>query len=247
MRDVIVFSGPTLSPARVGELLVGATCRGPAACGDVYRATSRRPRAIVVIDGYFDHTLSIWHKELHWALSQGIRVYGAASMGAIRAAEMAELGMVGVGWIYEAFRAGTLEDDDEVAVSHGDEGQGYRAQSVPMVNIRATLRAALHEGALDSGDEARLIAAAKALYYPDRSFAAILTARSQVPFDRLARIRDWLQHHGVVDQKAIDAAAAVARVQLDLTSEAPPVETPRFVVTSNWTAFCTRAARSDLA
>ena len=35
--------------------------------------------------------------------------------------------MSGVGRIYEAFRDGILEDDDEVAVLHGPEELGYPA------------------------------------------------------------------------------------------------------------------------
>ena len=51
-------------------------------------------------------------------MSQGIHVFGSASMGALRA-ELCPFGMVGVGRIFEAYRDGELEDDDEVAVIHG--------------------------------------------------------------------------------------------------------------------------------
>ena len=54
------------------------------------------PGAIGVIDGYFDGVPSVWHKEILWALSQGIRVFGGASMGALRAAELDGFGMTGV-------------------------------------------------------------------------------------------------------------------------------------------------------
>ena len=72
--------------------------------------------------------------------------------------------MRGIGPIFEAYRDGVLEDDDEVAVVHGPQETGYRAGSDAMVNIRATLKKALHVGVLDgptrserseSGDPAR--------------------------------------------------------------------------------------------
>ena len=111
----------------------------PVAQGDVYRAALSRPRAIGIIDGYFSGAPSVWHKEILWAMSEGVPVFGAASMGALRAAELHEFGMRGIGRIFEAFRDGVLEDDDEVAVVHGPAEIGYLPASEAMVNIRATL------------------------------------------------------------------------------------------------------------
>ncbi|OYW12122.1 MAG: hypothetical protein B7X34_02220, partial [Acidobacteriia bacterium 12-62-4] len=68
--------------------------------------------------GYFEQRLSVWHKEILWAMEAGIAVYGASSMGALRAAELAAYGMRGVGAIFEKFHSGEWLDDDEVAVSH---------------------------------------------------------------------------------------------------------------------------------
>ena len=40
-------------------------------------------------------------------------------MGALRAAELHPFGMVGIGQVYEWYRDGTIDADDEVAVAHG--------------------------------------------------------------------------------------------------------------------------------
>ena len=125
--------------------------RAPSACRRPPKATSTAPRcrgplAIGLIDGYFERVPAVWHKEILWALSQGIHVFGSASMGALRAAELAPFGMIGVGAIFEAYRDGILEDDDEVAVAHGPADTGYRAGSDAMVNIRATLARAVQHG-----------------------------------------------------------------------------------------------------
>ena len=71
-----------------------------------------------------------------------MQVFGASSMGALRAAELAPFGMDGRRRIFEAFRGGELEDDDEVAVVHADADAGYRPLSDAMVDMRATLAAA---------------------------------------------------------------------------------------------------------
>ena len=79
---------------------------------------------------------AVWHKEILLALERGIEVWGAASMGALRAAELAPFGMRGVGAIYRAFARGALVADDEVAVAHLPAAQGYRAVSDALVNLR---------------------------------------------------------------------------------------------------------------
>ena len=102
----------------------------PVAVGDVLALARRRGVArIAIIDGYFERMAAVWHKEILLALERGIAVWGAASMGALRAAELAPFGMIGVGAIYRAFARGALVADDEVAVAHLPAEYGYRATS----------------------------------------------------------------------------------------------------------------------
>jgi len=146
--SVVVFCGPTIEPAAVRALVPDADVRPPAARGDVLRAMTGRPAAIALIDGYFARVPAVWHKEILWAMSEGIHVFGAASMGALRAAELHTFGMEGVGEIFQAFATGALEDDDEVSVVHGPADSGYRALSDPLVNMRATFAQAANEGVI---------------------------------------------------------------------------------------------------
>src|SRR5437764_2123392 len=131
--SVCIFLGPSLSIAEARAELE-AEYLPPVSEGDVYRATLREPSVIGIVDGYFEHVPAVWHKEILWAMSQGIHVFGSASMGALRAAELTAFGMTGVGAIFEACRDGLLEDDDEVAVTHGLAEDGYRTGSDAMVN-----------------------------------------------------------------------------------------------------------------
>src|SRR6188472_938210 len=124
-----VFLGPTLPLAAAAEL-VDAIFLPPAAAGDVYRLVRDLPRGrptrLAIVDGYFERMAAVWHKEILVALERGIAVYGAASMGALRAAELAPWGMQGVGEIYRAFASGELSADDEVAVAHLPADQDHR-------------------------------------------------------------------------------------------------------------------------
>ena len=203
--NVVVMVGPSLGRPVVGSEL-DAVYLPPVSQGDVYRAAQEDPVAIGIIDGYFENVPSVWHKEILYALSRGIRVFGAASMGALRAAELAPFGMEGVGAIFEAFRDGVLEDDDEVAMIHGPEQFGYPAYSEAMVNIRRTLSDAFADRIISADTQNKLVTISKDLPYRDRSYAATLTLGRQrgVPGYELDRFLSWLPN-GRFDQKKDDA------------------------------------------
>lgn len=215
-QPVRVFSGPSLPPQDARAMLPEAICHPPAALGDVYQAATLRPAAIVLIDGYFENQPAVWHKELLWALHQGIAVYGAASMGALRAVEMAPHGMVGVGSIFAAYRDGELEDDDDVAVVHAPAEFDYAPFSEAMVNVIATLDQAVAHDVLSPAQRDVLRTLAKTQHYRERTWPAVLTqARRQLPGAMIDRLERWLTT-GTVNQKRNDAAAALARAQADL-------------------------------
>src|SRR5262245_23975176 len=111
--SIYVFLGLSL-PVDDARRLLDATYLPPVSMGDVWALMHRRPMALVIIDGFFEQKPAVWHKEILYALSQGVHVYGSSSMGALRAAELHTFGMIGVGEVFEAFRDGHLEDDDEV-------------------------------------------------------------------------------------------------------------------------------------
>jgi hypothetical protein len=219
---IFVFTGPTL-PAEEAWRELDAVYLPPVAQGDVCRALLSRPVAIGIIDGQFDQVPAVWHKEILWAMSEGVHVYGSASMGALRAAELAPFGMVGVGKIFQAYRDGELEDDDEVALVHGPAASGFGAASEAMVNIRATLAQASRGGVIGEASRAELEKIAKALYYPERSYAILLQhgAARGVPASELRALAEWLPH-GRVDQKRLDALAMLRAMREQLGSNPAP-------------------------
>lgn len=216
--NAVIFVGPTLPPrARPDDAAL--VWRPPVRQGELYRAARERPAIIGVVDGYFETTPSVWHKEILWAMAEGIHVFGAASIGALRAAELDVFGMRGIGRVYEAFRDGTLEDDDEVAVLHGPQELGYPAVTEAMVDIRATVAAAVAEAVIDAGAAETLIAAAKALFYKDRTYAAAIEG---LPPPERAAFAAWLPR-GRVDRKRLDAEAMIAAIRAELATPIEPL------------------------
>lgn len=206
MRKVVVFTGPTL-PSTADRAVLEATYLPPAAQGDLFRAVKQHePDVIGIIDGYFHLVPSVRHKEILWALAEGIHVFGSASMGALRAAELSAFGMVGVGPIFEAYAQGELRDDDEVAVIHGPHELDYPPLSDAMIDIRATLHAAVDATVISLLMEDGLVTIAKTLFFQDRSYDRIMeVARtSSLPAVELDAFETWLLN-GKVNQKRNDA------------------------------------------
>ncbi|WNG58675.1 hypothetical protein F0U59_31025 [Archangium gephyra] len=244
---VYIFTGPTLR-AEEGRAELDAVFLPPALQGDVYRAASERPVAIGLIDGGFERAPSVWHKEILWAMSEGIHVYGSASMGALRAAELAPFGMEGVGTLFEAFHRGELEDDDEVAVSHAAAEDGFRPLSEAMVNLRATLASAERAGVVSARGRTALERLAKGMYYPERSYPALLAlaAREGLPASELRALRAWLPE-GQVNLKRADALAMLRRMREHLASRPGPKQVSyTFAHTDAWEESRRRCAQLRL-
>lgn len=211
--SVYIFAGPTISAVEARRELE-AIYLPPASAGDVYRVTLRRPSAIGIIDGYFQSKPAVWHKEILWAMSQGVHVFGSASMGALRAAELAAFGMEGVGVIFESYMDGRLEDDDEVAIAHGPAETGYRALSEAMIDMRETLQKANRVGIISIELLRALERIGKELPYPDRNYSALLRSALERGSNEseLGQLRKWL-FNGKVSQKREDALAMLRLIR----------------------------------
>ena len=213
MSEIYVFLGPALAE-KDARAELDAVYLPPVTTGDVYRLWRRRPRAVGIVDGYFDCVPAVWHKEIMWMMERGVHVFGGAGLGALRAAELDSFGMRGVGWVYQAFREGTLDRDDEVAVRHATADDGYRPLTESMVNIRRTLQAAERHGIISAATHGTLVAAGTALFYPERTWPELLRAAAAARADaaELDALRRWLPA-GRIDQQAADAVAMLREIR----------------------------------
>jgi hypothetical protein len=225
-EDVVAFLGPSLAANEARRV---APCRvlPPARAGDVLAVLPDRPLAIALVDGLFDTTPSVWHHELLLALDAGVAVFGGASMGALRAAELSREGVVGVGQIFRWVRDGVIEDDGEVALLHGDAEHGWRPLTLPLVNVRAAAAAAREERLVSPREARVLVAAAAALHYTERTWPRVLR-EAPLGEGALARLRAFLPR--APDPKAEDARACIAAAAEFAGARrrgAPPPPAPR--------------------
>lgn len=206
-RDVVVFLGPTL-PVATARRTLRARYLPPARQGDVFRVLPSRPKVIVLIDGVFEAVPSVWHHELRAALASGVHVIGASSMGALRAAELHEEGMLPVGRIAGAYVSGARTDDADVVLLHGDAESRYQPLTVPLVNIEATVAEAVRRRVMTRREASAFVERARRLFYKQRTWRALVNATTTWTEARRADVLTWVRSNGV-DQKARDAVQAL--------------------------------------
>lgn len=178
----------------------------PARLGAVHQAVLAGYERIAIVDAYFGNVPSVWHKEILFALASGVQVWGAGSTGALRAAELADYGMRGVGISYRLFRRGVLTDDDELCLLHSDRSSGYLALTLPMINVRFSLRKMRRSGFISAQSECDLAARLKQVHFSQRRREAIKDALSGYDRDSSdALVQVFLQCY--VDVKKRDTAA----------------------------------------
>jgi hypothetical protein len=248
MSEAYVFLGPTLAlSAAKAEL--DAVYLPPVSAGDVARLGRNRPRAIGIVDGYFEYVPAVWHKEIMWMMARGVHVFGSAGLGALRAAELESFGMRGVGRVYQAIKDGTLDRDDEVAVACDEGPDGYRALSEAMVNIRATLEAAYRGKIISDATREVLAAVGTALFYRDRSWPALLEtgkAQGAAPAE-LGALGRWLPS-GRIDQQADDALAMLREMRDFLAGRPARLQVPWTVAnTTRWLTARDHAEKDGVA
>ncbi|MBT2207843.1 MULTISPECIES: TfuA-like protein [Actinomadura] len=212
MTRAVVFAGPSIDRAAIAEL-APVEVRPPVKRGDLdaLLAEPDPPGVVGIVDGQFLHGLMISPKEVLRALDRHprpVRVLGSSSMGALRAAELSEEGMVGVGRVFELYRSGEVDADDEVAITFDPDT--LRPLCEPMVNIRIAVAAARDQGVVSAEAAETVLAAAKDLYFPERSYERILrlpAVRERVGADERDALRAFLDSPAAPDAKREDAVA----------------------------------------
>lgn len=168
----IVFVGPSIPIDIAKRTLPHADYRPPIRRGDLDEVSGGS--IVGIIDGVFAQTLAISPGEIRDAIQRGVVVYGAASMGALRAAEIPNV--VGVGRIYDMYRNGALERDDEVALLFDDDG--FRPLTEPLVNVRHAVDRLVRCATLSRDAGNAIVEAASRLHYTERTYDSILGSSS---------------------------------------------------------------------
>jgi hypothetical protein len=216
--QAVVFAGPSIDTLTASRHLA-AEFLPPVQRGDIDRLLARDqpPTAIGIIDGKFLQSLAVSPKEVLRAIDMDVKVFGASSMGALRAAECAAFGMVGVGKIYAEYASGRVDADDEVALVYDEER--LTALSEPLINMRFAIAAGCDSGAFGRRAGDRFLRVAEELYFPHRTIAGVLALLDgQIPRREQVKLAEYFGSGTAPDTKRDDALTLLKQMReyLDL-------------------------------
>lgn len=181
--QIDIFAETSITHAEIKTHLPHARLHTSAKTGDILRVIPES-NIIILIDGNFDFTNSVWHKEILCALEKGITVIGTSSMGALRAAELDAFGMIGSGFAYECYKNNITDDDSEVAINYYRLGN-QMIQTIPSINIRATCEALINNKLCTQQAACELFNSAHNIFYKRRTWQALQNTLTTDDFNLL--------------------------------------------------------------
>lgn len=181
MTKIIIYTGLSISFDEAKKILdstddIEVIYKRPIKRGDLNQALKENPDIIGIIDGVFHQNSAVGHREILNVIKKGIEVYGASSMGALRASELDSLGMHGIGYVYNQYANGTIISDDDVAVMLDSET--LKPLSVPLINMNYIFTNAVNKNIITEDEKEELLKIAKKTYYPQRNYAQTLSQSS---------------------------------------------------------------------
>ena len=203
----LVFLGPSLGLAEARGICPDAEFHPPIRFGDLYDLSCDPPGQVLIVDGVFHDATPVWQREILQVLQAGWRVLGASSMGALRALELEPYGMIGLGTVFEWYRTGRIEGDDEVALLHGPSETDYLPLTLPLVDVRHVLAGLEAQGVLAVAEVSNVVATFKRMGHEARTRCALLDlVRAQGA--NVAAVRDRISERAQ-SLKAQDARLAL--------------------------------------
>lgn len=171
MVKPIIFLGPSLNIEKAKRYL-DADFRPPAKKGDLLKLIRSDVEVVGLIDGYFLQDYPPTPIEVFNLLrKKNIKIFGASSLGALRAVELSKFGMIGIGKIFNLFQKQIINSDDEVAVTFTD----YRNfKSEALIDIRFNLFLAKKKSIINHETQQSILKVAKNTYFPYRTYHDIL-------------------------------------------------------------------------
>ncbi len=216
MVKIIIYTGLSLPFDEAKEILDSADgieviYKRPIKRGDLSIALKENPDIIGIIDGVFHQNSAVGHKEILNVIKNGVKVYGASSMGALRASELDTLGMTGIGYVYNQYASGEVDSDDDVAVMLDSET--LEALSEPLINMKYVFTNAVTENVLTNDEKDELLSIAKKTFYPKRNYAQTL-AQSSLDNDTKGTLINFIRESD--DIKKEDAKKLLKTIKQDL-------------------------------
>ena len=192
---ILIYTGLSIPFDEARQILdssddVEVIYKRPIKRGDLGHDIKENPDIIGIIDGVFHQNSAVGHREILDVMKRGIKVFGASSMGALRASELDSLGMQGIGYCYNQYASGIIDSDDDVAVMLDSES--LEALSVPLISMDYVFANAVSENILTQDEKDELVEISKSTFYPKRNYANTL-AKSSLDDEKKSKLINFIR------------------------------------------------------
>lgn len=207
---IAIYTGLSIS-FKEAKTILDATYYPPVKRGDIDELLSKNDNIeiIGIIDGVFHQSPAVAHKEILRALKRNITVVGGASMGALRACELYPYGMIGIGTIFNDYKKGVIDSDDDVSVALNPDTLEQLSQ--PLINLKYNFDNARKDKIITQEEEDELLKIAKDTYYPKRSFEYTIRKSSLSP-ENITTLLNYINKNKI-DIKHDDAKKVIQYIK----------------------------------
>jgi hypothetical protein len=166
---------------------------------------------VVLVDGFHHQAGLVRSKEILDLLAIGVRVVGCSGLGALRAAELHRYGMIGNGEVFELYRQGVIDGDEEVAVADDPPF------TVPIVNVLHGAAAAVVDQIVTEAAATAIVGCVRSLPRRDRTWQAMRDRAGRAAVaEAFAAFEGFLAAHPEhADVKAADALDTLRHLDAD--------------------------------
>jgi hypothetical protein len=213
-KDLFVYGGPSLELIP-SSLLKYATLLPPIKRSDLEELMqSHKPAFCFIVDGLFGANMSVTPTECRQLIENGWTICGCSSIGALRAADLWSMGMIGFGSIYYQYRLGYLKSDADVAVIYEETKAGnYKELTVSIVHLLFLLKHLQKVELIEQIQLNRMLLKAKRIFWVDRTWDALFETWVQMQVNtkvltRLDQLKDLPELH----PKKLDALEAMRHI-----------------------------------
>lgn len=196
---IAIFSKLTIKEDEIRNLMKNydVDIYPPIKRGDLTFEKIKDYDVIGIIDGCFLQNTAVSHREILKVMERGQTVFGAGSMGALRASELDVCGMIGVGSVYSLYKSGIITDDDEVAVTFDEN---LNQVTFSMISFREMINSALKDKIISESDAKNLMNAGKSLYYPIRTYENVFE-KANLPDEKRENLSKYLENQEDIKRK----------------------------------------------
>jgi len=196
---IAIFSKLTIKEDEIRNLMKNydVDIYPPIKRGDLTFEKIKDYDVIGIIDGCFLQNTAVSHREILKVMERGQTVFGAGSMGALRASELDVCGMIGVGSVYSLYKSGIITDDDEVAVTFDEN---LNQVTFSMISFREMINSALKDKIISEIDAKNLMNAGKSLYYPIRTYENVFE-KANLPDEKRENLSRYLENQEDIKRK----------------------------------------------